>query len=74
MMRDTFAVEMLLAGVSLEEVAVLLGHSNTKVGMGARPSGAIGAIRSNGVGGGCFKCQPHGGGAILSRDQLGVVQ
>jgi site-specific recombinase XerD len=31
MLRDTFAVEMLLAGVSLEEVAVLLGHSNTKV-------------------------------------------
>jgi site-specific recombinase XerD len=30
-MRDTFAVEMLVAGVSLEEVAVLLGHSNTKV-------------------------------------------
>jgi site-specific recombinase XerD len=30
-LRDTFAVEMLLAGVSLEEVAVLLGHSNTKV-------------------------------------------
>jgi site-specific recombinase XerD len=31
MLRDTFAVEMLLAGVSLEEVAVLLGHSNTKI-------------------------------------------
>lgn len=26
--RDTFAVELLLAGVSTEEVAVLLGHSN----------------------------------------------
>jgi integrase len=31
MLRDTFAVEMLLAGVSLEEVAALLGHSNTKI-------------------------------------------
>jgi integrase len=31
MLRDTFAVEMLLAGVSLEEVSILLGHSNTKV-------------------------------------------
>lgn len=31
MLRDTFAVEMLSAGVSLEEVSVLLGHSNTKV-------------------------------------------
>jgi len=30
-MRDTFAVEMLVAGVSLEEVSILLGHSNTKV-------------------------------------------
>jgi integrase len=30
-LRDTFAVEMLVAGVSLEEVSVLLGHSNTKV-------------------------------------------
>jgi site-specific recombinase XerD len=31
MLRDTFAVEMLLAGVSLEAVTVPLGHSNTKV-------------------------------------------
>jgi integrase len=31
MLRDTFAVEMLSAGVSLEEVAVLLGHSNTRI-------------------------------------------
>ena len=30
-MRDTFAVEMLLASVSLEEVAALLGHSNTRI-------------------------------------------
>jgi integrase len=30
-MRDTFAVECLVAGVTLEEVSVLLGHSNTKV-------------------------------------------
>jgi integrase/recombinase XerD len=29
--RDTFAVELLLAGVSTEEVAVLLGHSNIGV-------------------------------------------
>jgi integrase len=27
-LRDTFAVELLIAGVSTEEVAVLLGHSN----------------------------------------------
>lgn len=29
--RDTFAVEMLVAGVSLEHVAVLLGHASIKV-------------------------------------------
>jgi DDE family transposase/integrase-like protein len=29
--RDTFAVELLLTGTSIEEVAVLLGHSNIKV-------------------------------------------
>jgi integrase/recombinase XerD len=29
--RDTFAVELLLAGVPLERVAVLLGHSSVKV-------------------------------------------
>jgi integrase/recombinase XerD len=29
--RDTFAVELLLAGVSIEEVAALLGHSNIRV-------------------------------------------
>jgi hypothetical protein len=29
--RDTFAVEALLHGASIEEVAVLLGHSNIKV-------------------------------------------
>lgn len=31
MLRDTFAVEMLLAGVSLQEVSVLLGHSSVKI-------------------------------------------
>jgi integrase len=30
-MRDTFAVEMLVAGVTLEEVSILLGHSSTKI-------------------------------------------
>jgi integrase len=30
-LRDTFAVEMLISGATLEEVSVLLGHSNTKV-------------------------------------------
>jgi integrase/recombinase XerD len=30
MLRDTFAVEMLLAGVLLEKVSVLLGHASTK--------------------------------------------
>ncbi len=29
--RDTFAVELLLAGVPLEQVSVLLGHQSTKV-------------------------------------------
>ena len=29
--RDTFAVELLLAGVTLENVSVLLGHQSTKV-------------------------------------------
>lgn len=29
--RDTFAVELLLAGVPLERVSVLLGHQSTKV-------------------------------------------
>jgi len=28
---DTFAVEMLVAGASLEEVSILLGHSSTKM-------------------------------------------
>ena len=31
MLRDTFAVEMLLAGVPLDQVAMLLGHSSTKI-------------------------------------------
>jgi site-specific recombinase XerD len=31
MLRDTFAVEMLLAGVSLEQVSILLGHSSVKI-------------------------------------------
>jgi hypothetical protein len=29
--RDTFATELLLAGVPLERVSVMLGHSSTKV-------------------------------------------
>ena len=29
--RDTFAVELLLAGVPLERVSILLGHSSVKV-------------------------------------------
>ena len=29
--RDTFSVELLLAGVPIEQVAVALGHSNIKV-------------------------------------------
>jgi integrase len=29
--RDTFSVELLLAGVPMEEVSVLLGHSNIKI-------------------------------------------
>lgn len=31
MFRDTFAVEMLLAGVPLEHVAILLGHKSAKI-------------------------------------------
>lgn len=31
MFRDTFAVELLLAGVPLDQVSLLLGHSSTKV-------------------------------------------
>lgn len=30
MLRDTFAVEILLAGVPLEQVSKLLGHSSVK--------------------------------------------
>ena len=29
--RDTFATELLLAGVPLEEVSILLGHSNIRI-------------------------------------------
>jgi integrase/recombinase XerD len=31
MLRDTFAVEMLLAGVPLEQVSILLGHKSIKI-------------------------------------------
>jgi integrase len=31
MLRDTFAVEMLLAGVPLEQVSMLLGHKSVKI-------------------------------------------
>jgi integrase len=31
MFRDTFAVEMLLAGVPLDQVSILLGHRSIKV-------------------------------------------
>jgi hypothetical protein len=29
--RDTFSVELLLAGISIEEVSILLGHSNISI-------------------------------------------
>ena len=29
--RDTFAVELLLAGVPIEQVSVLLGHASVKI-------------------------------------------
>jgi integrase len=29
--RDTFSVELLLAGVLMEEISILLGHSNIKI-------------------------------------------
>lgn len=31
MFRDTFAVELLLAGVPIDQVSLLLGHSSVKV-------------------------------------------
>jgi integrase/recombinase XerD len=31
MFRDTFAVELLLAGVPLDQVSLLLGHSSVKI-------------------------------------------
>jgi integrase len=31
MLRDTFAVEMLLAGVPIDQVSILLGHSSVKI-------------------------------------------
>ena len=31
MLRDTFAVEMLLAGVPLDQVSILLGHRSVKI-------------------------------------------
>ena len=31
MLRDTFAIEMLLAGVPLEQVSILLGHKSAKI-------------------------------------------
>jgi integrase/recombinase XerD len=31
MLRDTFAVEMLLAGVPLDQVSILLGHKSVKI-------------------------------------------
>jgi integrase len=31
MLRDTFAVELLLAGVPLDQVSILLGHSSVKI-------------------------------------------
>jgi len=30
-LRDTFATELLLAGVPIEDVSILLGHSNTRI-------------------------------------------
>jgi integrase len=31
MFRDTFAVELLLSGVPLDQVSILLGHSSVKI-------------------------------------------
>ena len=45
----TFVTELLLAGVPLERVSILLGHSSiritTSLGLGALASGAVGARR-----------------------------
>jgi site-specific recombinase XerD len=50
MFRDTFAVEMLLAGVPIEQVAMLLGHKSIKttekaIPLGTRATEAIGRER-----------------------------
>ena len=55
MFRDTFAVEMLLAGVPLEQVSMLLGHKSIRVvealcAVGSRPAGTVGAQCSAGLG------------------------
>jgi integrase len=31
MFRDTFAVELLLSGVPIDQVSILLGHSSVKI-------------------------------------------
>jgi integrase len=31
MFRDTFAIELLLAGVPIDQVSILLGHSSVKI-------------------------------------------
>ncbi len=31
MFRDTFAIELLLAGVPIDQVSILLGHSSIKI-------------------------------------------
>jgi hypothetical protein len=48
MLQDTFAVEMLLAGVSIDQVSMLLGHSSVKITEKHYPYVGEGAARSIG--------------------------
>lgn len=62
--RDTFAVELLLAGVPLERVSMLLGHTSVRITerhtVGARSAGA--------VGGRCATHLGHGFGCAIADD------
>jgi len=50
MLRDTFAVELLLAGVPIDQVSILLGHASVKTTerhyapFCQGPTGAIGIV------------------------------
>jgi len=64
--RDTFATELLLSGVPIEQVSMLLGHSSIRItethlqAVGSRPSAA--ARREFGASVGARSDRPHGSG------------